>query len=137
MADQTPPPPQTAETVPYVPHVGETRQYWRDIILGVNDGLVSIFLLVAGVVGGGLDANKVLLAAVAGSIAGAISMAASAKLFDWGERVIESEGFGAENGKRLRCPHDRRNRDRHHGNALAVAQFLGGDRLGQIGRAHV
>ena len=60
----------------YVPHVGETRQYVRDIILGVNDGLVSIFLLVAGVVGGGLDADKVLLTAVAGSIAGAISMAA-------------------------------------------------------------
>ena len=38
---------------PYEPHIGETRQYWRDIILGVNDGLVSTFLLVVGVVGGG------------------------------------------------------------------------------------
>jgi VIT1/CCC1 family predicted Fe2+/Mn2+ transporter len=57
-------------------HVGATRQYWRDIILGVNDGLVSVFLLVAGVVGGGLDADQVLLTALAGAIAGAISMAA-------------------------------------------------------------
>ena len=52
-----------------------TRQYWRDIILGVNDGLVSIFLLVAGVVGGGLPTGTVLLTAVAGAVAGAASMA--------------------------------------------------------------
>jgi hypothetical protein len=32
----------------YVPHLGEARQYLRDIILGINDGLVSTFLLVAG-----------------------------------------------------------------------------------------
>ena len=68
----------TQERLPkgYVPHIGETRQYWRDIILGVNDGLVSILLLVVGVVGGGLDRGQVLLTAVAGAIAGAISMAA-------------------------------------------------------------
>ena len=60
----------------YKPHLGETRQYWRDIILGVNDGLVSIYLLVIGVVGGGLDTAQVLLTGVAGALAGAISMAA-------------------------------------------------------------
>jgi vacuolar iron transporter family protein len=60
----------------YTPHIGVTRQYWRDIILGVNDGLVSIFLLVVGVVGGGLDRGQVLLTATAGAIAGAVSMAA-------------------------------------------------------------
>lgn len=48
----------------------------RDIILGVNDGLVSIFLLVAGLVGGGLGRDEIVLAAIAGGIAGAISMAA-------------------------------------------------------------
>lgn len=71
---------ETADAEPqpiaYEPHVGITRQYWRDIILGVNDGLVSIFLLVAGVVGGGLDTDVVLLTALAGAVAGAISMAA-------------------------------------------------------------
>ncbi len=60
----------------YTPHIGESRQYWRDIILGVNDGLVSVFLLVVGVVGGGLRPNEVLLTGVAGAVAGAISMAA-------------------------------------------------------------
>lgn len=67
---------QLPEAVPYEPHVGDSRPYMRDIILGVNDGLVSIFLLVAGVVGGGLDRDQILLAIIAGAIAGAISMGA-------------------------------------------------------------
>lgn len=58
----------------YEPHVGASRPYWRDIILGVNDGLVSIFLLVAGVYGGGVSGSTVLLTAVAGAIAGSVSM---------------------------------------------------------------
>lgn len=64
------------EIPPYRPHVGPTRQYMRDIVLGVNDGLVSIFLLVVGVVGGGLGTREVLLAGITGGLAGAISMAA-------------------------------------------------------------
>lgn len=55
-------------------HLHNTRQYYRDMMLGVNDGLVSTLLLVAGVVGGGLDVTSVLLTAVSGAIAGAISM---------------------------------------------------------------
>lgn len=62
------------ELPPYEPHLGESRQYWRDIILGVNDGLVSTFLLIAGVVGGGLGVRSVLLTGIAGAIAGSISM---------------------------------------------------------------
>jgi VIT1/CCC1 family predicted Fe2+/Mn2+ transporter len=58
----------------YVPHLGEARQYLRDIILGINDGLVSTFLLVAGVVGGGLSATQVLLTGIAGAVAGMVSM---------------------------------------------------------------
>lgn len=44
------------------------------MMLGVNDGLVSTLLLVAGVVGGGMDVKSTLLTAVSGAIAGAISM---------------------------------------------------------------
>ena len=65
-----------APGVPYRPHIGPSRQYVRDMILGVNDGLVSVFLLVAGVVGGGLNNRQVLVAAVAATVAGAVSMAA-------------------------------------------------------------
>jgi predicted membrane protein (TIGR00267 family) len=59
---------------PYEEHIGASRQYMRDIILGVNDGLVSTFLLIAGVVGGGLDATAVLLTGIAGALAGMVSM---------------------------------------------------------------
>jgi len=77
---------------PYVPHIGESRQYWRDIILGVNDGLVSIFLLVVGVAGGGLDTQQVLLTALAGAVAGAISMAAGEYLATKSQdEVLEAE----------------------------------------------
>ena len=67
---------ETDSAIPYEPHIGETRQYWRDIVLGVNDGLVSVFLLVVGVVGGGLTTGQVALSAIAAAVAGAISMAA-------------------------------------------------------------
>lgn len=76
----------------YEPHIGETRQYWRDIILGVNDGLVSMVLLVAGVVGGGLPAELVLLTGVAGAVAGAVSMAAGEYLATKSQdEVLEAE----------------------------------------------
>lgn len=78
--------------VPYEPHIGETRQYWRDIILGVNDGLVSTFMLVVGVVGGGLDTQQVLLTALAGAVAGAVSMAAGEFLATKSQdEVLEAE----------------------------------------------
>lgn len=76
----------------YTPHIGESRQYWRDIILGVNDGLVSMFLLVAGVVGGGLNSSQILLTAIAGAVAGAISMAAGEYLATKSQdEVLEAE----------------------------------------------
>lgn len=55
-------------------HLGSSRQYWRDMILGVNDGLVSTFLLVAGVGGGGMPSRDILLTGIAGALAGAVSM---------------------------------------------------------------
>ncbi|MDH4117723.1 MAG: VIT1/CCC1 transporter family protein [Acidimicrobiia bacterium] len=80
------------DAMTYEPHIGDTRQYWRDIVLGVNDGLVSMLLLVAGVVGGGLNAGQVLLTGVAGAIAGAVSMAAGEYLATKSqEEVLDSE----------------------------------------------
>ncbi|MEX0825810.1 MAG: VIT1/CCC1 transporter family protein [Acidimicrobiia bacterium] len=82
----------TAEVPPYRPHVGTTRQYMRDIVLGVNDGLVSVFLLVVGVVGGGLATREVLLAGLTGGLAGAISMAAGEYIATKSqEEVFDSE----------------------------------------------
>lgn len=82
----------TPEIVGYEPHIGETRQYWRDIILGVNDGLVSIFLLVLGVASGGLERSQIVLTAIAGAVAGAISMAAGEYLATKSQdEVLEAE----------------------------------------------
>lgn len=64
-----------SERPPYRPHIGESRPYLRDVVLGVNDGLVSILLLVAGLVGGQLSPSAVLLGSVVGALAGAVSMA--------------------------------------------------------------
>jgi VIT1/CCC1 family predicted Fe2+/Mn2+ transporter len=80
----------------YIPHIGQSRQYWRDIILGVNDGLVSIFLLVVGVVSGGLDRQQVLLTAVAGAIAGAISMSAGEYLATKSQDEVLAAELGLE-----------------------------------------
>lgn len=82
----------TAEPVVYEPHVGASRQYWRDIVLGINDGLVSMLLLVAGVVGGGLDRPQIILTGIAGALAGAVSMATGEFLATKSQdEVMESE----------------------------------------------
>ncbi len=62
------------------------------MILGVNDGLVSMFLLVAGVVGGRFDSRQVLLTGIAGAIAGAISMATG----EWLATKSQEEVFDRE-----------------------------------------
>ncbi len=54
---------------------GQSRKYWRDMMLGVNDGLVSTFLLASGVYGSGMDSRSILLTTISSMIAGAISMA--------------------------------------------------------------
>src|ERR1051326_6155476 len=48
----------------------------RAAVFGLNDGLVSNFSLVLGMAGANLDAHVVVLAGVAGLVAGACSMAA-------------------------------------------------------------
>lgn len=50
------------------------RNYVRDLILGFNDGLVSVYAIVAGVVGAGLATREIAIAGLAASVAGAISM---------------------------------------------------------------
>jgi VIT1/CCC1 family predicted Fe2+/Mn2+ transporter len=48
----------------------------RAVVLGANDGVVSVASLVVGVAAGGGEQGSVLLAGVAGLVAGAMSMAA-------------------------------------------------------------
>ncbi|WP_287584625.1 VIT1/CCC1 transporter family protein [Candidatus Borrarchaeum sp.] len=60
----------------------------RDAIFGMNDGLLSTFSLVAGVSGAAVGNTIVLLAGVAGAIAGAISMAAGAFVSTRAEKEV-------------------------------------------------
>jgi len=68
------------------------RGSMRSVILGANDGFVSLLALVAGVTGGTFDNSIIILAGVAGAIAGAISMAVGNYISVKSEReVYESE----------------------------------------------
>ena len=56
-------------------HRGASGNELRAAVLGVNDGLVSNFCLVMGIAGAGASAGSVLIAGLAGLVAGALSMA--------------------------------------------------------------
>lgn len=104
-AKQDDPPPYAEEHPPYVPHAGDFRQYLRDIILGVNDGLVSMFLLILGVAGGGMTNKQILLTGITGAVGGAISMA----LGEYLATVSQTEVY--QNDLKLEKEHFKYHRD--------------------------
>ena len=57
-------------------HRSERIGWLRAAVLGANDGIVSTASLVVGVAASGSSANDVLVAGIAGLVAGALSMAA-------------------------------------------------------------
>jgi len=83
---------------PERPALGEimSRETWhrggggemRELIFGVNDGLVSTLSLVSGVAGANPGRQVILLAGIAGLLAGAISMAAGAYISIKSEREV-------------------------------------------------
>ncbi len=68
----------------------------KDIVLGMNDGLVSIFSLVAGVAGASAGNSFVIIAGVAGAIAGSLSMAFSTYISHKSENEFFQEEFKRE-----------------------------------------
>ncbi|MCA1734813.1 MAG: VIT1/CCC1 transporter family protein [Actinobacteria bacterium] len=80
------------DPVVYEPHLGKSRPYLRDVVLGINDGLVSMALLIVGVAAGGLTRSQILLIGIAGALAGAVSMGAGEYLATKSQdEVFESE----------------------------------------------
>jgi len=63
----------------------------RDVIFGANDGLVSILALVAGVYGATTESHPILIAGIAGAIAGAVSMGAGAYLSSKSEKEVTTK----------------------------------------------
>src|SRR5687767_11382930 len=54
--------------------VAIARHYIRDVVYGANDGLITTFAVVAGVVGGGLSPRTMLIIGAANLIADGLSM---------------------------------------------------------------
>ena len=113
----------------YEPHIGGSRQYMRDVILGVNDGLVSTFLLVSGVVGGGLSATDVLLTGIAGAIAGSISMA----IGEYIATKSQEEVFDAELALEAHHLREHRQDEVEQMRVMLADRGLSGDDLDTIG----
>ena len=74
-----------------------TRHYVRDLVYGANDGIITTFAVVAGVVGGGLSTTVVLVCGVANLLADGLSMAVSNYLaIRSHEGVLEAQGLPEE-----------------------------------------
>lgn len=75
-------------------HPGKNRNSIKDAIFGVDDGLLSTFSLITGVAGGVSDNMFILLAGLAGALAGAISIGAGSYVSTQSEKeVIERESY--------------------------------------------
>ncbi len=78
----------------------------RDIILGANDGLVSILALMAGVYGATTESHPILIAGVAGAVAGAISMGTGAYLSSKSEKEVTEKENERKGIRKKRTPEE-------------------------------
>jgi VIT1/CCC1 family predicted Fe2+/Mn2+ transporter len=78
----------------------------RDVIFGANDGLVSILALLAGVYGAVTESRLILIAGVAGAVAGAISMGAGAYLSSKSEQEVTEKESERKGIRRRRTPEE-------------------------------
>jgi VIT1/CCC1 family predicted Fe2+/Mn2+ transporter len=82
----------------------------RDVIFGANDGLVSILALVAGVYGAITESHPILIAGIAGAVAGAISMGAGSYLSAKSEKEVTEKESDRKGIKRKSTPEGERER---------------------------
>jgi VIT1/CCC1 family predicted Fe2+/Mn2+ transporter len=76
----------------------------RQITMGMNDGVVSIFALLAGIAGAGQDAVTILVTLIAATIAGALSMAAGTFISEKSERDYFNHEIEQERLELIVCP---------------------------------
>lgn len=57
-------------------HKSDRIGWLRAAVLGANDGIISIASLIVGIAASGSSSNSILLTGLAGTVAGAMSMAA-------------------------------------------------------------
>jgi VIT1/CCC1 family predicted Fe2+/Mn2+ transporter len=78
----------------------------RDVIFGANDGLVSILALVAGVYGAITESHPILIAGIAGAVAGAVSMGAGSYLSAKSEKEVTEKESDRKGIKRKGTPEE-------------------------------
>lgn len=93
-------------------HRSDRLGWLRAAVMGANDGIVSTASLVLGVAGAGAARNDILVAGVAGLVAGAMSMAA-------GEYVSVSSQADTEEADLARERHELATDDEHERAELA------------------
>lgn len=77
----------------------------RQVTFGLNDGVVSIFALLAGLVGAGQSSDTILITLIAASVAGALSMAAGEYVSNKSEAEFYSHEIEQERLEIELCPH--------------------------------
>ena len=77
-------------------------------VLGANDGLVSVLSLVMGVAGAAMDAHAILIAGMAGMLAGAISMAMGEWLSVQSSRELYTRQINIERQELAEAPEEER-----------------------------
>ena len=80
----------------------------RDVIFGANDGLVSILALLAGVYGAATESRLILIAGVAGAVAGAISMGAGAYISSKSEQEVTEKENQRKGIRKKQSPEEER-----------------------------
>ena len=80
----------------------------RDVIFGANDGLVSILALLAGVYGAATESRLILIAGVAGAVAGAISMGAGAYVSSKSEQEVTEKENQRKGIRKKQSPKEER-----------------------------
>ena len=78
----------------------------RDVIFGANDGLVSILALVTGVYGAITESHPILIAGIAGAVAGAVSMGAGSYLSAKSEKEVTEKESDRKGIKRRGNPEE-------------------------------
>jgi len=81
----------------------------RDVIFGMNDGLLSTFSLVTGVAGATASNQIILLSGIAGAVAGAISMTAGAYVSTKAEREVSEKHVEMESLELAMMPEQEEN----------------------------
>lgn len=87
------------------PHRSDRVGWLRAAVLGANDGIVSIAGLVVGVSASGADATVIVATGVAGTVAGAMSMAAGEYVSVQSQADTERADLAVERRELREAPH--------------------------------